>query len=120
LGLRVRAAGGVTVSEPSNEVSVSVATALCAAAPLAPVLLPVSTTNGETTISWLPPAAGPRADYYRVDGTGPFGPTTMTSLGTGTSLVVQLEAGTYTIHVTAITAWEDRRPEDRSSDRPCG
>lgn len=101
--LRVRAAGGATVSEPSNEVSVSVATALCAAAPLAPVLLPVSTTNGETTISWLLPAGGPRADHYRVDGTG-FSPTTMTSLGTGTSLTAHLQAGTYTIRVTAINA----------------
>ena len=71
--LRVREVRGATVSAPSNEVSVAVAPAICTAAPLDPVLLPVSTTNGETTISWLP-AGGPRADHYRVEGTGPAGP----------------------------------------------
>ena len=101
--LRVRAAGGATVSQPSNEVSVSVAPSICTATPLVPVLLPVSTTNGETTISWLP-AGGPRADHYRVDGTGPSGPTTMTSLGTGTSLTASLEPGIDAIRVTAINA----------------
>lgn len=101
--LRVRAARGAAVSEPSNEVSVSVAPSICSATPLDPVLLPVSTTNGETTISWLP-AGGPRADHYRVDGTGPSGPTTMTSLGTGTSLTARLEPGIYAIRVTAINA----------------
>jgi hypothetical protein len=101
--LRVRAARGATVSEPSNEVSVSVAPAICAAAPLASILLPVSTTNGETTISWLL-AGGPSADHYRLDGTGPSGPTTITSRGTGTSLTAGLEPGMYMIRVTAINA----------------
>jgi Kelch motif len=98
--LRVREVRGPTVSAPSNEVSV-VAPSMCTAPPLNPILLPVSTTNGETTISWLP-GSGPRADHYRVDGTGPSGPTKMTSLGTGTSLTARLEPGTYAIRVTAI------------------
>jgi hypothetical protein len=63
----------------------------------------VSTTSGKTTISWLP-AGGPRADYYRVAGSGPFGPITMTSLGTGTSLTARLEPGMYLIRVTPINA----------------
>ena len=100
--LRVRSVRGATVSAPSNDVSVSAAT-VCAAAPLDPVLLPPSTTNGETTISWLP-AGGSRADYYRVDGDGPSGPTTKTTLGAGTSLTADLEPGTYSIRVTAINA----------------
>jgi hypothetical protein len=52
--LRVRAAAGAMVSEPSNEVSVSVAPAARAAAPLDPVLLPVSTAGGEATTLRLP------------------------------------------------------------------
>ena len=60
--LRVREVRGATVSAPSNEVSVWAATA-CAAAPLIPVLLPVSTLNDETTFSWLS-AAGPSAARY--------------------------------------------------------
>jgi predicted phage tail protein len=101
--LRVRAVRAAVVSEPSNEVSVSAAPSICTAIPLAPVLLPVSTTSGETTISWLP-AGGPRADHYRVDGTGRSGPTTMISPGTGTSLTAGLLPATYAIRVTAINA----------------
>jgi hypothetical protein len=99
--LRVRAALGAAVSEPSNEVSVPVASAVCTAAPLSPILLPLSTTHGETTVSWLA-AEGAPADYYRVDGTGPSGPMTTTSLGNGTSLTARLRPGTYAIRVTAI------------------
>ena len=101
--LRVREVRGATVSAPSNDVSVAAAPSMCTAAPLEPILLPVSTTRGETTISWLP-GAGPRADHYRVDGTGTHRPTTITTLGTGTSLTARLEPGTYTIRVTAINA----------------
>ena len=101
--LRVREVRGATVSAPSNEVSVAVASAICTAAPLDPVLLPVSTTMGETTISWLP-GGGARADHYRVEGTSPAGRTTMTSRGTGTSLTTRLEPGTYSIRVTAFNA----------------
>jgi hypothetical protein len=99
--LRVRAVYGAMVSAPSNEVSVSAAPAICAGAPLGPVLLPVSTTNGETTIGWLP-AGGGRADHYRVDITGAAGPMSMSSVGTSTSLTAALKPGAYTIRVTAI------------------
>ena len=101
--LRVREVRGATVSAPSNEVSVAEAPSRCTGAPLDPILLPVSTTNGETTISWLP-GGGALADRYRVDGASPRGRATMTSLGSGTSLTARLEPGTYTLRVTAINA----------------
>jgi hypothetical protein len=101
--LRVRAARAAAVSQPSNEVSVSVAPSLCAAAPLGPVLLPASATDGETTIAWLP-AGGPPADHYRLTVTGPSGQTTMISQGSGTSVTAALEPGIYAIRVTAINA----------------
>jgi hypothetical protein len=101
--LRVRAARGAMVSEPSNETSTRVSPAGCTAAPPGPILLPVSTTRGETTISWLA-AEGAPADHYRVDGAGPTGPVTMTSVGGGTSLTARLEPGTYSLRVTALNA----------------
>ena len=101
--LRVRAASGAAVSAPSNEVSVPVAPAGCAGRPAPPVLLPVSTTKGETTVSWLP-AEGPLAEGYRVDGTGPGGETTIISRGAGTSLTARLAPGLYAIRVTAMSA----------------
>jgi hypothetical protein len=101
--LRVRGARGATLSAPSNEVSVSVAPAICVAAPFDPVLLPISTTNGETTITWLP-AGGPAAEHYRIEAAGPSGPTTMGSRGTGTSLTASRMPGGYAIRVTAINA----------------
>ncbi len=101
--LRVRAVRGAMVSAPSNEVSVSLAPAICAGGPNRPVLLPVSTTHGETTISWLP-AGGPLADHYRVDGTGSAGPVKASSLGSSTSLTAALKPGVYTIRVTAMNA----------------
>ena len=64
--LRVRAVSGAAVSAPSNEVSVFPVSTGCSTPPLASVLLPASTLNGETTLSWLP-AGGASADRYRVD-----------------------------------------------------
>jgi hypothetical protein len=99
--LRVRAVQGAMMSAPSNEVSVSVASPTCTARPQSPVLLPVSTTNGETTISWLP-AGGELADHYRVDGTALAGAVRKTRRGSGTSLTATLKPGAYTIAVTAM------------------
>ena len=98
--LRVREVRGATVSAPSNEVSVSAATA-CAAAPLIPVLLPVSTLNDETTFSWLS-AAGPSAARYRLDVAGLAGSLSLTSPGSGTSLTEVLGPGEYSVRVTAV------------------
>ena len=108
----MREVRGATVSAPSNEVSVAGASPICTAAPLDPILLPVSTTFGETTISWLP-GGGARADRYRVEGASPAGRTTMTSRGTGTSLTARLESGTYTIRVTAFNACGASAPSNQ-------
>jgi hypothetical protein len=98
---RVRAVRGAMISAPSNEVFVSGAPPRCAAPPAPPILLPVSTTDGETTTSWLP-GRGPLATHYRVDGLGPDGRMTLASHRSGTSLTATLEAGAYTLHVIAI------------------
>jgi hypothetical protein len=101
--LRVRTVRGAMVSAPSNEVFVSADPTACAAAPRAPILLPVSTAKGATTISWLP-AGGGLADRYRVAGSSRDGGVTLAPDGTATSVTSSLAAGTYTIRVTAINA----------------
>ena len=99
--MRVRAARGSAVSEPSNEVSVPVGPRACTAAPADPMLLPVSTSHGETTISWL--ARGDvAADRYRVDGIAPSGALTLVSRGRGTSLTTRLGPGIYAIRLSAV------------------
>ena len=104
--LRVRAVRGSMVSAPSNEVFVAVPPAGCGGRPARPILLPVSTSDGKTTIGWLP-AGEPLADHYRVDGSGPAGAWTITSDGTSTSVTTTLDPGEYTIRVTAINACAD-------------
>ncbi len=101
--LRVRAVRGPAVSAPSNDVSLPIAAAACTAAPSRPILLPVSTVNGEATISWLP-ARGAPATRYRVDGLGPSGPVVIHSAGAGTSVAAALIPGVYSIRVTASNA----------------
>jgi hypothetical protein len=98
---RVRAVRGAMVSAPSNEVFVSVAPSTCTAQPPPPILLPVSTTDGETTTSWLP-GSGPLATHYRVDGLGPAGRMTLASDRSGTSMTATVGPGEYTIRVFAI------------------
>ena len=101
--MRVRAARGSAVSEPSNEVSVPVAPRPCTAAPLDPILLPASTNDGLTTISWL--ARGDSAaDQYHLDGVGPSGPITAASSGSGTSLTLRLDPGMYGLRLTGANA----------------
>jgi hypothetical protein len=109
--LRIRAVEGAMMSAPSNEVAVSVAPSICAARPMSPILLPVSSRNGETTISWLP-AGGELADYYRVDGTASNGPISNRSRGSGTSLTATLEPGVYTIRVSAINTCGASQPSN--------
>jgi hypothetical protein len=104
--LRVRAVHGSMVSAPSNEVFVAVPRVRCAAPPSAPVLLPVSTTDGATTIGWLP-ATGPLADHYRVEVSGSTARMTMTSDGTSTSVTATVTPGEYTARVTAINSCGD-------------
>jgi hypothetical protein len=109
--LRVRAVRGAMVSAPSNEVFVAAPHPLCSMAPPRPILLPVSTSDGEATIGWLP-GGEPVAVNYRVDGSAPSGPLTMTTDGTGTSLTTTLGRGVHTIRVTAINACGESAPSN--------
>jgi hypothetical protein len=90
--LRVRAVRGTTVSAPSNEVFVAAPHTACSGVPPRPIQLPVSTGHGAATLRWLP-GGEPLAATYRLDGSGPSGPLTMTTDGTSTSLTATLGRG---------------------------
>lgn len=109
--LRVRAVRGAMTSAPSNEVFVAATPGRCAAPPPAPILLPVSVTKGEATITWLPDR-GPVAERYRVHASGPAGSLTLASYGTGTSATSAFDSGGYTIRVSAINACGESAPSN--------
>ena len=102
---RVRAVSGGAISAPSNEVSVAVGVAACAAAPATPVLLPAVARPGGVTLSWVPAATGAPAERYQLEAVPASGsPFALLTVGTGTSVAGPVAAGTYAVRVVAVNA----------------
>jgi hypothetical protein len=102
---RVRALAGAAVSAPSNEVSIVVGAALCAAAPATPVLLPVLAQPGGITLSWVPATTGAPAERYLLEAVPASGnPVELLTVGTGTSVTGPVQADAYAVRVVAVNA----------------
>ena len=102
--MRTRAATGGAVGAWSNTVTFPVGSAPCTSAPDAPILLPVTSTPGQVTFTWLKTTGG-TPDRYQVQiapGAGLAPITTLSSTDPGTSLVWSQTAGTFAARVVGL------------------
>jgi len=83
--VQTRAASGGATGAFSSSVQIPVAPPACSGPPAAPVLLPVTTTPGQVTFTWV--TAGPATGYQVQIAQGGTLLTTVASVGAGTSAV---------------------------------
>ena len=100
--VRAHSVAGPAVGAPSNDLAITIAGGTCTAAPIAPILLPVTLRGDELTVSWIP-GATPAASAYRVIVSGSATATLVTQ-GPIASMVLPARAGTVTIEVIAENA----------------
>ncbi|MGQ0733012.1 MAG: choice-of-anchor Q domain-containing protein [Acidobacteriota bacterium] len=102
--VQARALAGALVGVPSSTFAVRVGPVLtgCNEAPLAPILLPASTTGPTMTLTWLPSPTGPVASTFVLERlSGPIGlPLEVLNLTTQATVhVADLPAGTHYFRV---------------------
>ena len=103
--VRTRAASGGLAGAWSSSVQTPVASAPCTAAPGTPILLPVTTTPGQVTFTWI--AMGGAAATFDAQiafgaGLPPVG--TLSTTGPGTSLVWNQMSGNFAARLVATNA----------------
>ena len=103
--VRARAAAGGSTGAWSSSVQIALNPPSCTSAPGVPILLPVTTTSGRVTFTWVP--LGAAADSYQVQvspGAGLAPVATFASAGAGTSLVWAQTSGSFAARVVATNA----------------
>jgi 6-phosphogluconolactonase len=100
--VRARAASGGSTGAWSSSVQIPVNPSSCATAPTAPILLPVTTTSGYVTFTWMPTGFSPAAAYevQIAPGAGLASVASLTT-GSGTSLVWAQTSGSFAARVVA-------------------
>jgi hypothetical protein len=103
--VRARAATGGSTGAWTSSVQISLNPSSCTSAPGVPILLPVTTTSGRVTFTWVP--LGVAADSYQVQispGAGLAPVASLATDGAGASLVWAQTSGSFAARVVAKNA----------------
>lgn len=112
--LRVRAVNADGVSEPSNEVGITVGLAACASPPMAPTDLAGMVAGTLVSLAWTAPPAGCAPTGYTVRAGSAPGLVNLVALPVGAAAGLQANApsGVYHVTVTAQNAFGSSGPSN--------
>jgi hypothetical protein len=102
--LRVRATYGAVVSDPSNEIVVTLSTD----SPGVARSISASTAGSTVTLTWVPPQSGGPVTSYRIEAGSAYGTTDIVTFDTGNTLptytATAVRPGIYYVRVRAVNA----------------